>query len=158
MTEEETIPEGVGDPTSPPPEPSSPVEITATRYVATTGQVHGFFQSTMAMAVANLGDGEALWMGEIVDGATHYISGTPLQSQPRPMVVIPTPTAAPWTWDLSTLPAGTTITIRNEIGDTLEITDLADPLELVDAGMYQMRLSPPFPWLALNATIEVPDA
>ncbi|ETW11200.1 hypothetical protein ATO8_18640 [Roseivivax marinus] len=87
-----------------------------------------------------------------------YIGGSPLAVTQRPEVVMPTPTAAPWSWDLSTLPTGTTLTVSNEIGDTLEITDLSEPLELVDAGTYQVRLSPPFPWLALDATIEVPDA
>jgi hypothetical protein len=85
-------------------------------------------------------------------------SGDVIKLAVRPEVVIPTPTAAPWSWELSTLPAGTTITIRNEVGDVLEITDLTEPLDLVDAGTYQVRLSPPFPWLAQDATIEVPDA
>ncbi|WP_306133054.1 hypothetical protein [Roseivivax marinus] len=127
-------------------------------YDPADGRVLYSIMTTAERAVMRAARGEPIWMGEVEDPPAHYVTGEPLQLLPRPSIVAPVAGPAPWTWDLSTLPAGTTVAIRNEIGDTLEITDLAEPLELVDAGTYQVRLSPPFPWLALDATIAVPDA
>jgi hypothetical protein len=135
--------------------------IIGIRYDA-EGRIYSIFKGAPRAAVfqwERSGFGVFL-VAEEPDQMTSWIdtTGDVIRLAARPEVVMPTPTAAPWTWDLSTLPAGTTVTIRNEIGDVLEITDLAEPVDLIDAGTYQVRLSPPFPWLALDATIEVSDA
>lgn len=94
------------------------------------------------------------------DELTSWIdaTGDVIKLAARPEVVMPTPTAAPWSWDLATLPEGSAVTVSNEIGDSLEITDLSEPLVLIHAGRYRVSVSPPFPWRPFEADIEVPDA
>lgn len=72
--------------------------------------------------------------GDIVDGRTHYVATNPIRIEPRPAVQPPlSPQIAGWSYDLSTLPLGTVVTVRNEVGDELVITDLLEALTLVSA-------------------------
>ncbi|MGR3498767.1 MAG: hypothetical protein ACU0E9_07735 [Limimaricola soesokkakensis] len=57
--------------------------------------------------------------------------------------------------DLSALPAGAAVTFRNEAGEELTLTDLAEPVTLADPGEYRVAVDPPFPWLPARQVIEV---
>jgi len=70
---------------------------------------------------------------------------------PRPEIVYPSAS-----YDLTTLPVGTFVKVINEVGDTLEITDLSETLTLTDPGDYLFFIQPPEPFLPLlNITVEI---
>lgn len=78
---------------------------------------------------------------------------------PRPMLAAPpTSGVAPLAIDLSVYPVGSTFTARNTEGDEITIIDLSQPLTLIDAGVYQISISPPWPWMALDHAVEVTNA
>jgi len=67
---------------------------------------------------------------------------------PRPVVSIATVAgAAPLEVELGGLPLGTTVSVTNEEGDRLTVTDLSEDLLLEDDGRYKLVITPPFPYL-----------
>lgn len=78
----------------------------------------------------------------------HYVFGGALVARPT----VPLPSA---TYDLTSLPAGTVVTVENEARETLEITDLTETLTLTDPGSYLFRVEPPFPYMPIKAVVEV---
>lgn len=99
--------------------------------------------------------------GGMMVAETHYLSSvmgvwalTERPSVPEVQAI----GTAPLVIALSTYSAGTTITARNTEGDVITITDLSQPLTLIDAGVYQIIISPPWPWLTLSQDVEVTNA
>lgn len=68
----------------------------------------------------------------------------------RPTVTLPSAS-----YDLTTLPVGTTITVKNEAYDELIISDLSETLTLIDPGEYWFDVEPPFPYMPLKISVEV---
>lgn len=68
----------------------------------------------------------------------------------RPTVPAPSPS-----YDLTALPAGTTVQVWNEAGDTLTITELTETLTLSDPGEYQVHVAPPWPYQPIKTVVEV---
>lgn len=77
-----------------------------------------------------------------------YYNGQEVVS--RPTVLDPSAS-----YDLTQLPENTVVIVRNEAGDELVITDLTEPLTLVDSGTYWLEVEPPFPFQSINTTVEV---
>lgn len=133
--------------------------ITANIYDLSDGRITGFMEAQPATLAANLSASQGVYIGPIVGGATHYIAQEPLRVEPRPMLAPPTsPQVAGWAYDMSGLPVGSVVTARNEVGDEMVLTDLLNPLILGDAGIFSVRVDPPFPWLGFDAEIEVTHA
>lgn len=87
---------------------------------------------------------------------TYILSGEPAT---RPTVPFPTPGAAPYSWDITGLPAGTEITVWNEAGEGIVVDDLSAALVLTDPGVYRITIRPPFPYVAIeDREFEVSDA
>lgn len=78
---------------------------------------------------------------------TYFLNG---EYVPRP--VTPAPSAS---YGLTALPSGTTVTVRNEAGDELVITDLSETLTLSDPGTYRFTVIPPFPHTEVRTKVEV---
>lgn len=78
----------------------------------------------------------------------YYVSGGVYTL--RPLVISPSAN-----YDLTSLPTGTTLTVSNEAGDELSISDLSEVLTLVDTGTYWFKVTPPFPYMPLDAAVEV---
>lgn len=58
-------------------------------------------------------------------------------------------------YDLTALPSGTVITVRDESGQTHEITDLSETLTLEGPQTYSIKVDPPFPYQRIVKTVEV---
>ena len=86
-----------------------------------------------------------------VDFAPDQITINPGSVAPRPRA--PVPLASPYT--LTALPAGTVVTVSNEAGDILEISDMLGDLELIDPGLYRITVAPPWPYVTETTEIEV---
>lgn len=106
----------------------------------------------------NAGDG-LFWVpgtAGLITDMVDVVEGTIL---PRPVPPgLPVSGVAPLVIDLSVYPAGTVITARNPEGDVIEITDLSEPLTLIDAGSYHIAVAPPWPHMPLAQDVEVADA
>lgn len=85
------------------------------------------------------------WIEGHWNPATSYVRGG--QVVDRPVVEWPGHDA------LSALPRGTVVTVANEVGNTLRLTDLSDPLILTDPGLYRFDIEPPFPFLGLTTEV-----
>lgn len=104
---------------------------------------------------------------QVEEGATAVLIDPPRQVSPhtdyvsegavvpRPRVELALPSVSGESIDFNGLPAGTRITLTNEAMDYLDIVDLAEPVVLADAGIYQIMVSPPFPWIKETLTAEV---
>lgn len=133
--------------------------ISANIYDTATGQITGHIEASAATAMANVTPEQGLFVGAVVDAATHYIAADPLRVEARPTITPPvTAQATGWAYDLTSLPTGSTVTVRNEVGDVLTITDMSEPLTLVDAGRYRLAVAPPFPWVGFDIEVELHDA
>lgn len=55
-----------------------------------------------------------------------------------------------------TCPAGTEITVRDELGDVTVVTDLSSPIRFLDPGSYAVQVAPPFPYQPRSFTVDVP--
>ena len=55
---------------------------------------------------------------------------------------------------LADLPAGSVVTVSNEVGESLTITNLSEPLTLTDPGHYRFDVAPPFPFLPLTMEVD----
>lgn len=128
-------------------------------YDPATGMITGRMEADVATVMANVGPERGFLAGTLADPATHYVAFDPVRVEPKP--VVPVPDAVQpvgWAYTLSDLPAGTLVTVRNEAGDELAITDLSEPLTLLDAGLYHLALAPPFPWVGYEIEVELRDA
>lgn len=103
------------------------------------------FQSYLADAGQNIIAGHPLvsenWRDYYVSGGVYTL---------RPTVTLPSAS-----YDLTTLPVGTTITVKNEANDELVISDLSETLTLTDPGEYWFDVEPPFPYMPLKTSVEV---
>lgn len=90
---------------------------------------------------------EKVYLGEGTP-ETHWIENDKITE--RPLVIYPSSS-----YDLTQLPDGTVITLRNEANDVLVITDLSGTLTLSDPGMYRFEIDPPFPWQKQTINFEV---
>jgi len=63
--------------------------------------------------------------------------------------------AAPFQLDLSKYAAGSSATIANQDGETLDIADMSAEISLVDAGIYRVSVSQPFPHKELSYEVTV---
>ncbi|PKP85814.1 MAG: hypothetical protein CVT80_00255 [Alphaproteobacteria bacterium HGW-Alphaproteobacteria-2] len=109
-----------------------------------------------AEAALNTGPGEA-WIEGTADLARDMVQGGLVV--PRPDVPpLPAGGPAPFAVPLDGLPSGSAVRVQNEEGEALEITDMTEPLTLIDAGVYLVEVSPPWPWLPVAADVEVSDA
>lgn len=87
--------------------------------------------------------------------SSNYLNVVTGDIGPRPAMTLLGGGSLPLTVPLDHLPPGTTVTLCNEAGDELVLTDLSEPVTLPDAGTYIAKATAPFPWLPLNTTIEV---
>lgn len=55
----------------------------------------------------------------------------------------------------SNLPNGAIIRVENEVGDFVEATKEDEAITLSDAGVYKIRVSPPFPYKELEQELVV---
>lgn len=86
-----------------------------------------------------------------VDPNVTYFDGSNYISRP----VTPEPTGS--VYDLTSLPTGTQVTVTNEAGDQMIITDLEldETLTLTDPGTYTFEVIPPFPWTEVRKQVEI---
>ncbi|KJS43349.1 MAG: hypothetical protein VR71_10550 [Roseovarius sp. BRH_c41] len=133
--------------------------VSANIYNPATGQITGHVEASASTIAANVTPERGLFVGALADTATHYIASDPLRIEARPTITPPATTQdTGWVYDLSLLPVGSAVTVRNEVGDELVIMNLSEPLTLVDAGVYALAVAPPFPWVGFDAEVEVSDA
>lgn len=134
-------------------------QITANTYDTASGRITGYVAASVETVAANVAPGQGLFVGPVADTSTHYIASDPLRIEARPTLTPPAAAQATgWAYDMTGLPAGTTVTVRNEVGDVLTITDLSEALTLTEAGTYGLSVAPPFPWVGFDIEIEVSDA
>lgn len=133
--------------------------ISANIYDTASGQIVGHIEASAETAMANVTPERGLFVAPLADTATHYIAVNPLRLAARPQVTAPD-TAQPtgWVYDLASLPEGSVITVRNEAGDAMTLSDLSEPLTLIDAGRYRLAVAPPFPWIGFEIEMELNDA
>ena len=75
---------------------------------------------------------------------------------PRPRIKpLPTSGQAPFSLDLSGLPAGAVLTVINEAGEVVEVTDFTEPLECTDPGKYTLAIKAPFPYFDVSGALEL---
>ncbi|WP_417726170.1 hypothetical protein [Roseovarius sp.] len=128
-------------------------------YDTATGMITGYIEADVATVMANVSPERGFLAGTLADPETHYVAFDPIRLEPRPQVPVPaSPQPVGWTYTLVDLPLGSVVTARNEAGDALEITDLSEPLTLVDAGTYRLTVAPPFPWLGFEIDMGVTNA
>ena len=75
-----------------------------------------------------------------------------LNGQLTPRPAVPEPSA---NYDLTALPAGTTVTVIDESGAAHEITDLSEALTLEGPQKYIVTVEPPFPYMRVRSIVEV---
>lgn len=66
--------------------------------------------------------------------------------------------AAGAAWDWSSLPVGSIVTVANQAGETLEVTDFSEPLTFSDSGTYIVSVAPPPPYLDHTYVVEILNA
>lgn len=117
--------------------------IDVTVFDDSTGEIVRSMQVTFAeTADANTADGES-WLYGKGDPKRQFVRGGALAERPT----LPPPSAG---YDLAALPAGTAVTVWNEAGEAMTITDLTGTLILTDPGRYRFRIDPPFPFLRVD--------
>ncbi len=126
----------------------------------TTGQIGKFRSVPIRDWVANVPEGQsAIPASRPVDPFGQMVDPSTLRVVPRPALPdFSTPMTAPARLDLDGLPPGSVVTVSNEAGEFIEITDLRDAVTGMDAGRYRVRIEPPFPFRILNQVIEVQHA
>lgn len=135
------------------------MSISANIYNTTTGQIVGHIEASAETAMANVTPERGLFVAPLADTATHYIAFNPLRLAARPKITAPdTAQSTGWAYDLSALPEGSVITVRNEAGDEMTLSDLSEPLTLIDAGRYRLAVAPSFPWSGFEIEMELNDA
>lgn len=106
---------------------------------------------------ATVSDGNfAVWHGQPTeaDETGLYWPEPERTATARPAApVIPTSGAAPLTIDLAQMAAGFSLTVWNEAGTSLTITDGSEDLTLTDPGAYRIALKQPFPARDLDVDI-----
>lgn len=128
-------------------------------YDPATGMITGRIEADVATVMANVGPERGFLAGTLADPETHYVAFDPVRAEPKPVVPVPAAVQpSGWTYTLSDLPAGSLVTVRNEAGDELAISDLSEPLTLLDAGLYHLAIAPPFPWVGFGIEVELRDA
>lgn len=83
------------------------------------------------------------------DGADYYVIGG--VATPRP----PVPPMTEATYDLSELPAGSSLIVTDPLGVETVIESQEDTLELMDVGVWKVRSDAPFPWINFDVEITV---
>ena len=81
---------------------------------------------------------------------THMLDTASGEWVERPAV--PEPSA---NYDLTALPAGTTVTVIDESGAAHEITDLSEALTLEGPQKYIVTVESPFPYMRVRSIVEV---
>jgi len=111
-----------------------------TIYNALTGEIDRTGTAPESMLFMQCNAGELLIAGRF-DGRDHYVlDGFPVLRPIRPIIA---DGAAPLGLDLSWRVDGSTITIHNQDGDSMEVA--AATLTLVDPGQYLLEVTQPFP-------------
>lgn len=80
----------------------------------------------------------------LVDFDAHHVDAGAVLDRPR--VAFPRAVAAGEPIGLDHVPAGASITVTNEVGDSVTLTAFDEALTLLDAGLYRVRIEAPFPW------------
>ncbi|MGK8234061.1 hypothetical protein ACLGGT_07735 [Roseovarius sp. MS2] len=133
--------------------------IRANIYDTATGQIMGHIEASAETAMANVTPERGLFVAPLAETATHYIAFNPLRLAARPQITPPdTAQQTGWAYDLSALPEGSVVTVLNEAGDELTLSDLSEPLTLLDPGLYRLTVAPPLPWVGFDIEVELHDA
>lgn len=125
-------------------------------YEAATGRLVKLLQCAPDDLPLNVAAGQSAILGDASNPDTHFV--TDGQVIPRPELPAFLAGPAPLALDLTGLPMGARVLVRNADGDQLEVTDFATPLTLRDPGPYRVQVAAPWPWRPLDQLLEVPLA
>jgi hypothetical protein len=67
----------------------------------------------------------------------------------------PTSGNAPLSVDATDAPSGTVLTVVTEGGTSVDVTDFTAPIEFVDDGVYDITVTPPFPYQVVKQKVTV---
>jgi len=90
-----------------------------------------------------------------IDEEVYYIDeGVPALRPDKPPSVDQTG-MVPFLLDLTPYAEGSTVTITNQDGETLDIADMSAEISLTDTGLYKVSVSQPFPHHELRYEVTV---